>query len=86
MTGRTQINAKLDPVLFHKLADYCKRERVDKSAIVRLSLRAFLDNTGDIAEIKKNVANLSKIVEDNNDQFVRLVETLATLEEQRAKS
>jgi hypothetical protein len=83
MTTRTQINAKLDPVLFHKLSDYCNRERVDKSSIVRIALRSFLDNTSDVAEIKRDVSGMAKDVAKNTDQIERLIETLATIVERR---
>ncbi len=72
MAERTQVNAKLDPVLFQNLADYCKRERVDKSSVVRLALRSHLDNSGDISEIKRDLGILTS-------QYVQLVERLAEI-------
>ncbi len=62
MKTRLQINAKLDPVLYSKLEAYCKNEKVDKSAILRISLRSFLDNSSDVGEIRKEIKKLSAVM------------------------
>lgn len=80
--NRNQINAKVDPVLHHRLETHCKANKVDRSSVMRDALRMFLgfqEGGGDIGELNRQVRELSaKVDELLNDSKGRSVKRLAT--------
>ena len=56
-----QLHIRLDPVLAHQIAERAKKEKQEKSVIVRDILRAALDGEakgGDLAEMKADMAEI----------------------------
>lgn len=77
--NHNQINAKIDPVLHHRLEAHCKESKTDRSTVMRDALRKHLDfqsSGGDVADIKRDVGSIAKIVSDNTDQIERLIEAI----------